>query len=462
MGIAFSVNRPRSTTLRALNYSPAAEAFQRRAKTGRCHRIHELAPTIGPSYGTVFTRLDCERSYGVELLSQSDMFATEPEGRIIRVESMPVPGDHLIRRWQILVAGAGTLGETELYGRSTLADARLENKYVGPDAVGLNFAEPGSDLNLYTYAFLNTKAGNTCVRSTSYGTKILRFRNDLFRNLPVPLKDDGTTALVASLMRESVKQRELSASHICSARKPIDDLPEVIAANNMCSRREKRSLSWDGELTSLCAWNYASTGGAFQHLSKCWSGRLLDVLDSDGFFYGPRFARIGCRAPYGIKFLSQRDVFLVRSLPRRIVHPGCEDRLLFVPERGLLVAAQGQLQEGNLFGRVEIGATVAEGCAVSEAVFRIVPQEEHYEVLYAFLSTKLGGALIRSAAVGTSVPKISPDILLKLPVPELSAPIRSAVQQSVRDALQSRRLANEAESRAIQIIEEEVLPEWLS
>ncbi len=456
------VSKPRATTLRALNYSPAIEAFLAKAKKRRCELLGVLAPIMGRAYGTVFTRQDCERAYGVELLSQSDMFATEPEGRVIRAASMPVPENHRIHRWQILIAGAGTLGETELYGRSVLSDSRLENKYIGPDAVALTFQTPGSDLNLYTFAFLSTKAGMKCVRSTSYGTKILRFRMDLLKGIPVPFKDDATTKRVADLIRDAARQREVSASHVLAARQPIESLPDVVVASDMCLDRRKRSLTWSGELRSLSAWNYASTGGALQHLAQKWKMRISDLADAGNCFYGPRFARISCRSPYGIDFLSQRDVFLVRSTARRILHPGCDDRLLFVPPNALLVAGQGQLEEGNLFGRVEIGQNGARECAVSEAVFRILPLDGTSEYLYAFLSTKLGGALIRGSAVGTSVPKINPDLLSRLPIPEISHELNTVVRNNIRKAIAARKRADESESEAVRILEEEVLPEWLA
>ncbi len=91
---------------------------------------------------------------------------------------MPNPDDHKIQKWQVLIAAAGTLGETELYGRSLIADNRLEGKYVGPDAMVLTFAQPVGDLSLYTYAFLCTKPGFSAIRATSYGTKVLRLRSE--------------------------------------------------------------------------------------------------------------------------------------------------------------------------------------------------------------------------------------------------------------------------------------------
>src|SRR3712207_3691193 len=149
MRSAFSVASPKVTALRALNYTPEVEALRSRADKRTCKRFGELLESLGPGYGSVFTRIDCHPNYGVELMSQSDMFATEPAGRIIRRDCIPKPETHKVSRWQILIAGAGTLGENELYGRSIIADDRLDGRYVGPDAMVMTFKSPGSSESLY-------------------------------------------------------------------------------------------------------------------------------------------------------------------------------------------------------------------------------------------------------------------------------------------------------------------------
>lgn len=71
--------------------------------------------------------------YAPAWLSQADMFAAQ----------------HEIRRFDVLLAGAGTLGENELYGYALIADGRLISKYVGPDSMTLVFKEPGSEFSLF-------------------------------------------------------------------------------------------------------------------------------------------------------------------------------------------------------------------------------------------------------------------------------------------------------------------------
>jgi hypothetical protein len=77
------------------------------------------------------------------------MFGAEPEGRVIRVDSMQRPERHIVKKWHVLIAGAGTLAPTELYGRAIIADERLVGKYVGQDTLRIEFAEPDGDEALF-------------------------------------------------------------------------------------------------------------------------------------------------------------------------------------------------------------------------------------------------------------------------------------------------------------------------
>jgi hypothetical protein len=462
MAVAFWVSQPDCTALRALNYSPAVESFRKKAVTKKCYRLGSLLSSMGPAYGSVFTRLDCDRQHGVELLAQSDMFAAEPHGRVIRRDCMPRPDDHCIRKWQVLIAGAGTLGATELFGRAVIADSRIAGKYVGPHAMALTFREPSSSLSLYAYAFLLTATGISCVRATSYGTKVLGLRSDLLSNVPIPLPADDVRDRVAALIRYCVSERERFAEEIRAARFPVLGLPEVKEALLMCENRGARCLYWRGPLPTLSAWNYASTSGALEFLQRKWPGRLSDVVAPCNMFYGPRSARVPCESPYGVEFQSQRDVFMMRPVTRRIVHPGCPDRLLFVPKSALLVGGQGQLEEGNLFGQVELAAFDIGNPGITEAIFRLIPREDEFGVLYAYLSTEIGLAFLRNTAVGTSVPKINPTLIEQIPIPSFIDEMDADITAHVREAVSARRNANTAEVEAIRIVNEEVLPEWLA
>ena len=461
MTAAFLVHQPRSGALRALNYTPAVEAFRRTAGARRCHTLRSVVTELGKSYGAVFTRRDCEPQFGIELLSQGDMFATEPSGRVIRRDSMPHPGDHLIKKWQILIAGAGTLGVTEIFGRSIIADGRLENKYVGPHAIALTFENPGSAENLTTYAFLQTDTGVSMLRSACYGTKVLGIRRDTLASLPIPVFSEECKSAVADLIRSTVKSREIFLSELIEARRVLESRPEVQEAFNICAHSKPRCLSWKNRLLTLNAWNYASTGEAIPLLSRKWTGRLKDVTEASGIFLGPRVARQPCIPPHGIDFYSQRDIFLMKPIPRRIVRPPVEDQSLFVAQDAILLAANGQLNEGNLFGRAELAAFGSFESAITGHIMRVLPKPGHSHGLYAFLSTPLGLRLLRTTAIGTSVPTMHVGLLKELPIPELTQDETRAVGRHLTAAIEARVEAQEAERAAIELVDREVR-RWLN
>ncbi len=176
----------------------------------------------------------------------------------------------------------------------------------------------------------------------------------------------------------------------------------------------------------------------------------------------PRYSRIPCQPPYGVEFSAQRDVFTIRKVPRRIVDPGIDDRLLLSSDNTILLGSCGQLGEGNLFGRAELGMFGSAKCAVTSDTLRLNPKERYVEPLYAFLSTRLGTLLLRSTAVGTSIPRMHPVLLQELPIPEFGSEAMVDVTKHVKLAADARRGANAAESEAVRLIEEEVLSEWLN
>lgn len=458
---AFVVDEPRSGALRALNYAPAVERI-RRTGSSSARPLSDIVKTFGPAYGTAFARLACGAEHGVELLSQSDVFAAEPQGRLIRRDSMPHPDRHLIEPGQVLVAGVGTLKETELYGRAILADARLVGKYLSQDAMAIVFEDPSSALSLYTFAWLASPTGMQVLRSTSYGTKLLRFRKDLLSTIPVPLAATSTVSRVAQLVRDCSTGRERFLHRLLQARALVNAMPEMQAAHEMCAERERRSVLWEGPFPSLGAWNFASSGGALRYLREKWKVSLGDLVEPDGIYNGPRFARVDCQPPHGVEFMSQRDAMLIRPAPRRIVHPGFDDRQLFARDGTILVGSHGTLGEGEIFGRAVLVHGRFAKAAFTQDLLRVVPKHGEEHALYAYLTTTVGFRLLRTTAVGTKILSMREDMLRALPVPEWPGDLKKKVSALIRSAFQARDEAEQAETEAIRIIEEEVLPQWLA
>ena len=457
---AFVVEEPRSGALRALNYAPAVERI-RRAGSNSAVPLRDVVKEFGPSYGSRFTSVECDPKFGIEVLAQSDTFRALPVGKVIRHDCLPHPERHEIRRGQVLIAGAGTLGENEIYGRSVLADERLAGKFLGPDTMALVFNEPLSDFALFTYAWLASPTGVDAVRSTSCGTKLLRFRQDLLTSLPVPVPDKATVAKVANSVRECIANRERFVRRLKNAHRLLDNTPEVDAAKRASATRRLGAV-WSGDLRTLRAWNHVAEGGALAAVQGQSGLRIRDWVPETGVFHGLLRIRTWCKPPHGHDLFSQRDVFSLMRIPRRLRHPSGPDEAFFSPQDGILIASRGQLGTTNLFGRAELGRSLSSDAGVSQDMLRVVPDRQYLELLYAYLSHEVGQALTRTTAVGTSIPIIHTGLFLDLPVPDVSSAIAHAIRDEINAAYASRSKADVSHAAAIEIIEQEVLPQWLA
>lgn len=458
---AFVVEEPRTVALRALNYAPTVERI-RKAGSKSAQPLHEIVRSFGESYGSRFVNIHCDPAYGVEVLSQGDMFRTEPDGRFIRRDCIPHASRHRIDAGQLLIAGAGTLGENELFGRCLLADKRMAGKHVGPHAVALRFHEPHHDFSMFAYAWLASPTGLQAIRSTCYGTKILGLRLDLLASLPVPIAPPSVVRRVAEHVRTSVAGRESYVRHIEAARAVVSEIPTVALAQEGCAVRKRRSILWQGPFYSLGAWNVAGAGSALPAMRAGSRSKLADFLGVRGMYYGGRSARIPCQPPHGVDFVAQRDAFLASPIPRRVVLPGVTSDLLYAPEGSMLIAGRGTLGEGEIFGRSVQAVGRLSELVFTEDMLRLTLAEQHANFIFAFLSTHVGVQLIRTAAVGTKILKLREDLMRALPIPEASAQQLKVIDRSIARANASRADAHNAEAEAIRIIEEEVLPQWLA
>jgi hypothetical protein len=317
-------------------------------------------------------------------------------------------------------------------------------------------------LNLWTYAFLNTTLGLRAIKACAYGTSIPHLRLDLLEELPIPIPEDSDLLdRVATLLRRCVERRVVFLRELQSARRIVEAVPIMTDAANLCRDRKAQIVTWDGPFSTMSAWTFASTGGALKLLTERCDRRLRDVLSNEGLFNGPRFARVSCSAPHGLDFMSQRDPFLIRPFPRRIMHPGFDDGLLFVQENTILVAGQGTLGEGEIFGRAAFAHGRFLKSGFTQHILRIVPNEESALTLFAFLTTTVGLRLLRSTAVGTKILSMRPDLLLDLAFPELSVSDAKSVESHLMESFAARDEADLCEQEAIRIVEEEVLPAWL-
>src|SRR5260221_5948835 len=251
MRAAFVARAINYGTLRAVNYDPLVERLRTATPSHATRPLRKWVGELGKAYAAVLTRADCDPSLGDELVSQVDAFASEPTGRWIRGDLMRFVEDLRIERGDILLAGAGQIGRSTLFGRSVLADARLAGKLAAADLMVLRGGGLTDEDLLFLFAFLGSRFGLSAVRSCAYGTSIPRMRPDLLSGIPVPVPTPAQRTRVVALIRETVEQRERYAVSLESARQVIEALPEMKEAHEACVDRHARCVSWTDALPTI-------------------------------------------------------------------------------------------------------------------------------------------------------------------------------------------------------------------
>lgn len=455
---AFTVASVSQVALRALNYSPVADRLRRSPR--RTMPLADCVTNLGDSSSRV-SRVECASAFGVRMLGQTDTYAIEPQGKWIRAPENNDLAKLTIRRGDILIAGAGQVGETTLFGRPVIADSRLVNCILGGDTLALTPKSPR--IGALLFAYLLSPTGRDLLVSTAYGTSIPRIHLGLVGALPVPVCDEKTLDVIVEQTSAAVQAREEYAVRISGAREVIERREEMQTALVECRTRELRTRMWtDALLGSLGAWNYISAGQALATLRDVWRGRLADWLEPDGWYYGLLRQRTECAPHHGAPLITQRDALSIRPLPTWIAIPGMPRRSLFSEPGTIVMAGRGTLGENELFARPAAITPYLSRFALTQDLVRVVPKHEWRGPAFAYLSTMVGRRLLRTAAVGTKILQLRKDLQLKLPVPNLTSAEVATINDHYDAAVLAFDRALLAEDRLQHIIEKKVLPKWLA
>jgi hypothetical protein len=101
--------------------------------------------------------------------------------------------------------------------------------------------------------------------------------------------------------------------------------------------------------------------------------------------------------------------------------------MLFVPRDAVLAGSHGQLTDGGLFGKVELASFAAHDGGITQDLLRLLFLPNERACAFVFLSTAVGQRLLKSTAVGTSIPSMRLDLLGQLPYPPLGEEMRTRV-----------------------------------
>ena len=146
-----------------------------------------------------FPRVEVNQENGIMLINQSDIFDTIIKGKYISHRN--VKTHNLVEYGEVIIAGVGTLGESETFCRAIYANEDLVGQLISGEFIRMkvNSTIPSG----YLFAWLNSDYGFRFIRNTQAGTKLCRPIPALFLEIPVPILADEQMNEIDQLVKKA-------------------------------------------------------------------------------------------------------------------------------------------------------------------------------------------------------------------------------------------------------------------
>lgn len=146
-----------------------------------------------------FPRVEVKPANGIELINQRDIFDSVVRGKYISKRGVKL--DNLLSKDEVIIAGVGTLGESETFCRCVYANSYLSGKLISGEFLRMkcNDEVPSG----YLYLWLSSEYGFRLLRNTQAGTKLCRPIPKLLEQLPVPELSYSEMKVIDSMVKES-------------------------------------------------------------------------------------------------------------------------------------------------------------------------------------------------------------------------------------------------------------------
>lgn len=330
----------------------------------------------------------------------------------------------VLRHQEILVSCAGTVGNVRFI------DKTIAGNIGSQDIIRV---VPNDENYGFVYAYLATPTIYSYLQSQIYGSVVSRIEPHVINNIPLVDFPDSLKNEVELLIREANELKEKAISRLANGRKllkaycNLDDLREEeydVFGPTEPNRKVSIFVVNKKDINSV-------TINAFNHSKRIKilkekissvvnTKKLIDCLDSNGFFSTGSFPRDEVNFPNGIQLINQQDIFDSIIKGKCISKRGVKlDKL--VEEGEIIIAGVGTLGETETFCRCIYANGSLKGKLVSGEFIRMKAQVVPSGYLYLWLSTDYGFRLIRNTQAGTKLCRPLQKLLSEIPVPILNS-----------------------------------------
>jgi len=413
----------------------------------------------------LFTRIYCDKEFGVPYISSSEMSEIEPpvNSRFISKTLTGNINQYIIKRGQVLVSAAGTVGSI------VLATKELNGVAGTSDILRINVDK---ETNLgFVFTYLTSSFGANELANLAYGAIIKRVRGFQLAQLKTPIIDNKSILKINTIVLAALEVRENANLLLSKARQlslELNNLPVL------------EDTSYEDEYSNGVL-NYQvikgiNTESAFRLNSHYYKKVFIEINDniknfasnsdcivnlSKRVFLCYRFPRNFVDSENGIPLIGTRSSLQVRPTEMKYLAKDEveNDDELIIKKNWILLARVGTF--GGTFGKVAFAWNNFEGYVASDNIIRIVPNDSAIDpaYLYAYLSSQYGYSQLIQLKHGAAQAALDHTEISNIVVPIPSDKQQKQIGDLVRQAYDLRaeaiRLEDEAQTLLTQALTKE-------
>ena len=405
----------------------------------KCSYLSELAVVMNPP---VFKRQFCQNTpNAVQYFQSSDVQNSSERSEVFVNKAQAERIKAIVRTNDILVTGFGTIGNIRLV--SSLQDGVCYANNVA--RIKANEGVPYG----YLYAFMSTKYACAQLNKNASGSVVRYIESPGIKRTLIPIFSADFQTKIDKQIKEAAALRVEANKLLEEAKKKVEEFvnyePESKKAAVVSSQRILQSFGHRFEANF-----HISAGSTLEdYIKEKFDYKLLgDVCKS--ISRPDIFKRNYVKD--GVMFLGGADIMLAtpdsgKYLSRKT--PNIE--ALLVEEDWILIPRSGTI------GDVVYTHSEHAQKLVSEHVIRACPNNILSSgYIYAFLSSKVGKALIQRYIFGSVIQHIESPHLSRIPIPLMTEKEMAAIDSSIKKYKDNIGKAIRLERSAIEAVEQEI------
>lgn len=395
------------------------------------------------------------KDYGLPFLSTRDVMQSDlSKLSYISNKSIEDNPKLLVHQDQILITRSGSVG------RMSYVNSHMDGMSCTEDVLRVE-VDKAKICAGYLYAFLKSSYGIPLVLVGTYGAMIRHIEAEHIENMPVPRLGFDIETKIDEFIKSSYELRATFQHKVNEATKLLFDAAELRDITSSQWHEQGADLGFSINLKSshsLRALNYGSRFlNLLAELRKVKHKTVGEICLRGQLKTGPRFKRIDAAPDFGMRLLGQKQGFWSLPEGRWISIKHSPDGLKMKDET-VLIAEHGTLGEREVFCRSILVTGSWLNYAYSQDFLRVESGDAEVSgaYLFAFLRSETVFRCLRSMSMGSKQQEIKVSMVADLPVPIISNKDRAGVEKLVREAFEAKERADELESSAVSMIEDEI------